>query len=120
MSGFSISICVNESEAYTGFMASVICKVQDIGADERRWLEGVVGRPLLESQQVVIQVIETGVEPSIEQRNASLAEAAEIARWGRANAAAQDVTNHELEAVINEALRQTRSQAASTWPPLTT
>ncbi|HEX5445021.1 MAG TPA: hypothetical protein VFW87_14380 [Pirellulales bacterium] len=93
-------------------MASVICKVHDIEADQRRWLEGIVGQPLHENQQVVIQVIDAGVEPSMEQRKSSLAEAAEIARRGRANAAAQGATEHEVDAAIDEALRQVRSQAA--------
>ncbi len=93
-------------------MASVICKVQDIEADQRRWLEGVVGRPLHENQQIVIQVIDAGVEPSIEQREAALAEAAETARRGRTYAAARGVMEEELDAAIDEALRHARSRAA--------
>jgi len=89
-------------------MESIIRHVKDIGADERRYLEGALGRQLQENQQVIIRVIDLGVEPDEQTRRSALADAAAIAQKGRANAAAQGVTDEEVDAAIDEAIEHAR------------
>jgi hypothetical protein len=91
-------------------METAVRNVRDIEADQRRWIEGVVGQPLQDHQQVMIQVIDAGIEPSLDRRTTALAEASEIARRGRANAAVHGVSEVEVEAATDEALRHLRSR----------
>jgi hypothetical protein len=91
-------------------MVTLIQNVKDFDADKRQALEKVVGQQLRASQQVVIRVIELGEEASPNLRNEALAKAAEIARRGRAAAAAQGVTENEVDEAIDEARRHIRQQ----------
>ena len=50
------------------------------------------------------------VEPNPQARNEALARAAEIARRGRASAAAQGVSEIEVDAAIDEAIQYVRRQ----------
>ena len=56
------------------------------------------------NQQVVIRVINVSEEPTPQARNEALVKAAEIARRGRASAAAQGVTEIEVDAAIVDRL----------------
>ncbi|MBW3539127.1 MAG: hypothetical protein KY476_02550 [Planctomycetes bacterium] len=89
-------------------MESVIRNVKDIDANERRYLEGTLGRQLQENQQVVIRVIDLGVEPDAATRRAALADASAIARKGRANAAARGVSEEQVDAAVDEAIDHVR------------
>ncbi len=81
-------------------------------ADKRRWIEAVVGHQLEENQQVLIHVLDVGVEPDERLRRDALSQAAEIARQGRTNAAARGATDSEVDAAIEEAFyAQTRRQS---------
>ena len=91
-------------------MECFIQNVNDIDADKLRSLEHVVGQQLRANQQVVIRVVEVGTEKSDETRNQALGRAAEIARQGRANAAAQGVSDEEVDAALDEAIRHVRQQ----------
>ena len=91
-------------------MESFIQNVKDIDADRLRSLEHVVGQNLNGNQQVAIRVVDIGTEPSEHIRNEALARAAEIARQARANAAAQGVSEEEVEAAIEEAIRHARQR----------
>ena len=91
-------------------MECFIQNVKDIAADKLRALEQVVGQPLHANQQVVIRVVDVGMEASDQTRKDALARAAAIARRGRANAAAQGVSDQEVEAAIDEAVRHVRRQ----------
>jgi hypothetical protein len=91
-------------------MEMFIQNVKDFDADKREALEHVVGRHLDANQQVVIRVIDVDEQPSQQARNEALARAAEIARRGRASAGAQGVTEDEVDAAIDEAIRQVRRQ----------
>jgi hypothetical protein len=84
--------------------------VKDIDADKRHALEHIMGQHLDANQQVVIRVIDVGKEPTPPARNDSLARAAEIARRGRASAAAQGVTAIEVDEAIDEAIQNVRRQ----------
>lgn len=94
-------------------MECFIQNVNDIDADKLRSLEHVVGQHLHANQQVVIRVVDVGTEPSHETRNEALARAAEIARQGRANAAAQGASDEEVDAALDEAVRHVRQQQRS-------
>lgn len=91
-------------------METFIQNVKDIDADKRQALEHLVGHHLDANQQVVIRVIDVGEEPTPQVRNEALARAAEIARRGRASAAAQGATEIEVDAAIDEAIQHTRRQ----------
>lgn len=91
-------------------METAICNVRDIDAGQRRWIEAVVGGPIQDHQQVMIQVIDAGIEPRRELRTSALAEASDIARRGRENAAARGVTEDEVDAAIDEAVDRWRGQ----------
>lgn len=89
-------------------MEAVIRHVKDIDADERRYLESALGRQLNDNQQVIIRVIEVGVEPDEQTRRQALDNAAAIARKGRSNAAAQSVSEEEVNAAIDKAIDHAR------------
>jgi hypothetical protein len=89
-------------------MDSIIRNVKDIEADKRSAFESVIGRKLRDNQQLFIQVIDVGVEPDEETRRNALDRAAEIARQGRANAAAQGVSEEEIDRAIDEAMHHVR------------
>jgi len=91
-------------------MVTFIQNVKDIDADKRQALEHVVGQHLRANQQVVIRVIDVGEEPTPGTRNEALAKAAEIARRGRAAAAAQGATEVEVDDAIEEAIQHVRQQ----------
>ena len=89
-------------------MESIIRDVKDIVPDERRVYEAAIGHALQDNQRVVIRVVNLGAEPDEATRTAALSRAVEIARQGRAAAAAQGVAPGEAEAAIEEALREVR------------
>ena len=91
-------------------MESIVRNVKDIEGNERHLYESVLGQQLADHQQVIIRVINPGVEPDEAVRDAAMERASEIARQGRANAAAQGVTEEEAGAVIDEAIREVRRQ----------
>jgi hypothetical protein len=86
-------------------METFFQNVSDIDANTRQALEQVMGQHLDANQQVVIRVIDVGKEANPEARNNALAQAAEIARRGRASAAAQGVTEVVVDAAIDEAIQ---------------
>jgi hypothetical protein len=98
---------------YTNSMVSIIQNVKDIDTDTRQALEHVVGQQLRTNQQVVIRVIDVDEQPSPRARSEALARAAEIARRGRAVAAALEASESEVDAAIEQALRQARRQKNS-------
>jgi len=91
-------------------MDSITRNVKDIEADDRRSLEHVVGQQLRDNQEVVIRVIDLDLVSDEQVRRQTLARAAEIARQGRANAAASGATSEEIDADIDEAIREVRRQ----------
>jgi hypothetical protein len=91
-------------------MVTFIQNVKDIDADKRQALEHIMGQHLGANQQVVIRVIDVDKEATGQARNEALARAAEIARRGRASAAAQGVSEVEVDAAIDEAIQYVRGQ----------
>jgi hypothetical protein len=92
-------------------MDSIVRKVREIDAVQRRWIEEVVGHQLQDNQQVIIRVLDIGAEPDEQTRREALTRAADIARKGRANAAAQIVSEEELDAAIDEAIQHVRRRS---------
>lgn len=91
-------------------MESIIQNVKDLDNDHRQWIESVLGCHLTENQKVIIRVVDVDVEPDEKTRRENIAKAAEIARQGRANAAAQGVTEEEAGEIIDEAIQHYRQQ----------
>jgi len=71
-------------------------------------LEHVVGQPLRDNQEVMIQIIDLDMVPDDKSRRQALARAAEIAHQGRTNAAIRGATAEEIDADIEEATREVR------------
>lgn len=89
-------------------MESIVRSVREIEAAERQVYETVLGRRLHKNQQVIIRVLTPGVVPLEEARRKALGRADAIAQQGRANAAAQGVTDDDLDAAIDEAITHVR------------
>lgn len=89
-------------------METIIRNVKNIDADERRYLESTLGKQLESNQQVIIRVINVGIEPDRQTRDGELDGAAAIGRKGRENAASQGVTEAEVDAAIDEAIAHYR------------
>lgn len=94
-------------------MESIVRSVREIEAAERQVYETVLGQHLEENQQIVIRVLTPGVVPPEKTRREALARADAIAGQGRANAAAQRMSDDELDAVIDEAITHVRSNPTS-------
>jgi len=94
-------------------MERIVRSVREIEAAERLVYESVLGQHLREDQQIIIRVVTPGVVPSEEVRQAALSHAAEIARQGRANAAAQGIAEDEIDAAITEATSHARARRQS-------
>jgi len=101
---------------YNQDMESIIRNVKDIEAEDRRSLEHVVGQQLRDNQEVVIRVIDLDLVSDEQARRQTLARASEIARQGRANAAASGATAEEIDADIEEAIREVRRQKRDSQP----
>ena len=89
-------------------MQTIARQVREIESDQRRWIEATIGQPLSDNQQVLIHVIDVGGNSDLNARAAALEKAAEIARQGRTNVAAQVVGDAELDAAIEEAVDHAR------------
>jgi hypothetical protein len=103
-----VSIARRLEIGYRFSMESIIRKVDELNADERRMYESVLGHALRENQQLMIHVVELDVEPDDVTRTTAGERAIEIARRGRASAAQQGATPEEADRAIDEALREVR------------
>jgi hypothetical protein len=103
-----ILLVSSHPEPYNARVDAIIRNVKDIAADHRHWLESALGRQLTENQQVIIHVVDVGVEPDADARAQALEEAAAIGRCGRANAAVEAVSEEEVDAAIEEAIARVR------------
>jgi hypothetical protein len=91
-------------------MESIVRNVKDIDGQQRQWLEAAIGQQLKDNQQVVIRVLTPGVEPDQTARASALEHAAEIARKGRAHAEGLGISEEEINAAIEEGIRETRRE----------
>ncbi len=82
--------------------------VSDIGADEKRSLEDLIGARLQENQQVFIMVFTPGLEPDSVSREAAMNNVETILEEAHRNATAQGITSEEADAAVEEAMNHVR------------
>lgn len=89
-------------------MESVIRNVKDIEPIQRQWIEESIGRHLEDNQQVIIRVVNIDMEPDSAVRDTALEEASAIAAQGRSHAAAERVSEEDVNSAIDEAIQHSR------------
>jgi hypothetical protein len=94
-------------------METILHNVKDIASNDRRSLEHLVGTHLEDNQQVLIHVLDVGVEPSDDERRMGIQMAAAIAAKGRLHAARKGVSSEEADAAIDESIRYARQSRRS-------
>lgn len=89
-------------------MESIIRKVSDIDADQRKWLESNLGEQLKDSQQIIIRVVTIGSEPSAAARDNALSDLKSLAEKGSQHREDLRVSEQEADDVLDEAMDHTR------------
>ncbi len=84
--------------------------VRNLEASGKRWLEGVLGQPLQENQQVFIMVISPGTEPDEADRRRARAGLEATFQKTEAYARAQGIGDDEIDEAVREAMRHVRSR----------
>jgi len=93
-------------------METTITKlVNEIHADEKRALEGMLGTSLASGQQVFILAYTPGAIPSDEARTSARRGIETILSENQAFAAEKGTTSAEADDAVAEAMRQTRRRA---------
>jgi hypothetical protein len=82
--------------------------VRNLQASGKHLLEDLLGRPLLEDQQVFIMVLSPGSEPDEEARRLARAGLEAAFRKTAAYAAEHGVSDDEIDAAVREVARQIR------------
>lgn len=82
--------------------------VKDLQDSGKRWLEGVLGHNLKESQQVFIMVFTPGVQPDEATRRQALAGVERTMAEVGKNLTDQGVTDEEFESAVDEAMEDVR------------
>jgi len=89
-------------------MESIIRKVSDIEADQRLWLESNLGQQLQDNQQVIIRIVNVGVEPPPSSRDQALTDLLQLSQRGSAHRQSKGVPDAEADGALNEAMRDVR------------
>lgn len=87
---------------------AAVTSVPNPGDDGRRWLEGALGQPLQEGQQVFIMVLSPGHEPDEEARHRARAALEQTFRRAEAHAEEHGVSDAEIDAALREAMERVR------------
>ena len=82
--------------------------VKDLQDSGKRWLEGVLGQHLKESQQVFIMVFTPGVEPDEATRRQALTNVERTMAEVERNLTEDGVTGNEFDAAVDEAMEDVR------------
>jgi hypothetical protein len=82
--------------------------VQDIQADKRIWLEGLLGQQIRENQQVCILVFTPGAVPDEQTRRAAAARIERTLDAAEQHAAKRGITAQEADAAVAEAMEHVR------------
>lgn len=90
----------------------IVQSVKDIQATGKRWLEDLLGRKLLENQQVFIMVLSPGLEPDESARRQARAGLEATFQKTEAYAAEHGIADEEIDAAIREAREHVRSRKA--------
>ncbi len=83
--------------------------VKDIPADGRRWLEGVLGAPLQDHQQVFLMAFSPSREPDDESRRRARAGLEMTFAKTEAYAREHGILEPEIDDAFQEAMRHVRS-----------
>ncbi|HUY35117.1 MAG TPA: hypothetical protein VMV69_20375 [Pirellulales bacterium] len=86
----------------------MIVKVTELPDNDKRWLEGLLGQSLECGQQVAIVVIKPDVVPDEATRRRAAAAINQVIAKAERNANAQGVSDEEIDAAIEEAMRHVR------------
>jgi hypothetical protein len=86
--------------------------VSNLPADDKRLLEGMLGQELEKDQQIFIMVFSPGTEPDEAARSRARAGMEETFRRTEAYARAHQVSDEQVDAAIEEAMREVRSGQA--------
>lgn len=89
----------------------VVERVQDLPADGRQILEGLIGRPLADDQQVFIMVLSPGSAPDEEARRRAREGLEATFRRTAAYAERHGISEAEIDAAIDEAMAHVRRRA---------
>ncbi len=84
--------------------------VKDIDDGGKRWLGGVLGQDLKDSQQVFIMVFTPGVEPDESTRQRALADVQRTMAEAEKNLTKQGITHEEFDAAVDEAMEHVRQR----------
>lgn len=86
--------------------------VNEIQNDKKAALEGLLGQPLHDNQQVFIMVFTPGAIPDEETRRAAAAKIARTLDAAEAISAARGLAAKDADAAVDEAMEQTRHRGA--------
>lgn len=87
-------------------MNSMICSAKELSPDQRQAIEGLLGRPISDEEEISIRALEPyqGVTP--ERRAEILASLRE--HFAKIDSRRLPVSEQEADEILNEALRSTR------------
>lgn len=85
-----------------------VCKANNLQADAKHWVEGLVGRSLLADEEVAVFVLPRRSEPSEKDRAVAADRLSAILDKTADNL--HDVSDVEYDAALDEALRQSRGR----------
>ena len=88
------------SSWYNSGMESIIRKVRDIDTSERRVLEHVLGQPLRDNQQLIIQVVTLAKDSADQDKQNDVATSGQLPDWCNVYAGLTDEQIAEVEEVI--------------------
>lgn len=89
-------------------MESIIRKVSDISEDQRSWLESNLGQQLQDGQQIIIRVVNVGIEPPAANRDHALADMQQLSQRGSNHRQTKRVSEEEADQALDEAMRDIR------------
>jgi len=89
-------------------MESIVCNVADLEIAQRLWLEGTLGQPLGDSQQVFIRVLTPGVPPDPFTKGRALADVQRLAERAADYRRQQGISETEADAALDEAMNHVR------------
>jgi hypothetical protein len=107
----SKQIAVISKSAYNVVMEQIIRNVKDIDMPDRQALEHVLGQPLHENQQVIINVVTMGVSlpvPETDRANGSEAMSA-VPDWWKIYEGLSEEEIDRLDAAVNQQADLTRN-----------
>lgn len=91
-------------------METITRNVKDIGSEDRRALEHVIGAHLAENQQIVINVVNLDISPP-KQESVDMPTDQEVPAWWKVYEGLSDEEVDRLDQAIRERAKMTRTFA---------